>query len=344
MILNSQYKNSSSFPMDIKLNGKDAQLNKDFIAPSEINAQLYSPTGTPIQSDRNIVLSCANNMLFLTYNAFAISYSENGIYWQKASIPSITGIIYSKIFYARGKYFTVVYNSMEDYVILLYSSNGKTWSQKTTNVTNGDYLYFYIDEKVAMIMHGAGLFVSYDSDILNTSWKKISTIAPQVVVPYDDSSWLLASQNNLYWMSDSSGLSQIPLESKSRGTFVNLVGGINTNVFVMCFQKGYYIIEDASDKGTVKFISFGSSSSDNITDIGYLNNYFLLITDKQPLSVYYSRNISPSNWDGFSIPKSFYLYHCACSYDTFYGYRADDGNDNYLIKIPCGETITVTYK
>lgn len=48
MILNSQYKNSSSFPMDIKLNGKDAQLNKDFIAPSEINAQLYSPTGTPI--------------------------------------------------------------------------------------------------------------------------------------------------------------------------------------------------------------------------------------------------------------------------------------------------------
>lgn len=183
MILNSQYKNSSSFPMDIKLNGKDAQLNKDFIAPSEINAQLYSPTGTPIQSDRNIVLSCANNMLFLTYNAFAISYSENGIYWQRASIPSITGIIYSKIFYARGKYFTVVYNSMENYVILLYSSNGKTWSQKTTNVTNGDYLYFYIDEKVAMIMHGAGLFVSYDSDILNTNWKKISTIAPQVVVP-----------------------------------------------------------------------------------------------------------------------------------------------------------------
>jgi len=87
MILNSQYKNSSSFPMDIKLNGKDAQLNKDFIAPSEINAQLYSPTGTPIQSDRNIVLSCANNMLFLTYNAFAISYSENGIYWQRGSPP-----------------------------------------------------------------------------------------------------------------------------------------------------------------------------------------------------------------------------------------------------------------
>lgn len=145
-------------------------------------------------------------------------------------------------------------------------------------------------------------------------------------------------------MSDSSGLSQIPLESKSRGNFVNLVGGINTNVFVMCFQKGYYIIEDASDKGTVKFISFGSSSSANITDIGYLNNYFLLITNQRPLSVYYSRNISPSNWDEFSIPKYFSLYYCACSYDTFYGYKADDGNDNYLIKIPCGETITVTYK
>ena len=88
MILNSQYKNSSSFPMDIKLNGKDVQLNKSNISSIGMETHLYFPLGTLIP-ERNIIFSCANNMLFVSYNQSIMTYSENeGNYWTKASFPT----------------------------------------------------------------------------------------------------------------------------------------------------------------------------------------------------------------------------------------------------------------
>lgn len=226
---------------------------------------------------------------------------------------------------------------------LAYSSNGKAWNDKNTNIEIMTQPYLYADEQVAIIAGNGMLYTNYSSDLLNNAnWKQTSMKnSIKAVVQHNQEFWYMASDLSFYSMNNENKFINIPLPSASRGNFINLVGtGMQDNgsTYLMCFQNGYYIMENGGSP-TWQSFSFGA-----IIGIEYINGYFFIFTDLNPISIFYTKNPSSYSWTRININKYDYPIYFTSSKDSCYALHPDTGEDKYIIKIPCGETITVTYK